>query len=50
VDIFGRNGKQLPRNSDAFHLLSLNYKFYLAFENSNCRNYITEKAYFNAMR
>ncbi|VDK25358.1 unnamed protein product, partial [Taenia asiatica] len=50
VDIFGRNGMQLPRNSNAFHLLSLNYKFYLAFENSNCRDYITEKGYFNAMQ
>ncbi|VDK24991.1 unnamed protein product, partial [Taenia asiatica] len=50
VDIFSRNGTQLPRNSNSFHLLSLNYKFYLAFENSNCRNYITEKVYFNAMQ
>ena len=25
-----------------------NYKFYLAFENSNCLEYITEKVFWNA--
>ncbi|KAH9278310.1 Glycoprotein 3-alpha-L-fucosyltransferase A [Echinococcus granulosus] len=50
VDIYGSKGRQLPHNAEAFHLLSLDYKFYLAFENANCRNYITEKVYFNAMQ
>ncbi|KAH9278317.1 Glycoprotein 3-alpha-L-fucosyltransferase A [Echinococcus granulosus] len=50
VDIYGRNGLKFPPNVKTFHFLSLNYKFYLSFENSNCRNYITEKVYFNAMQ
>lgn len=29
-------------------LLNKNYKFYLAFENSNCRQYLTEKLFKNA--
>uniref|UniRef100_A0A5K3G2F6 Fucosyltransferase n=1 Tax=Mesocestoides corti TaxID=53468 RepID=A0A5K3G2F6_MESCO len=48
VDVYGKNGKQFPPGRDAFKWLSENYKFYLAFENSNCRNYITEKATINA--
>uniref|UniRef100_A0A5K3F9M4 Fucosyltransferase n=1 Tax=Mesocestoides corti TaxID=53468 RepID=A0A5K3F9M4_MESCO len=44
VDIYGRGGRQFPPGRDLFQWLSENYKFYLAFENSNCRNYITEKA------
>ncbi|CDI97887.1 glycoprotein 3 alpha L fucosyltransferase [Echinococcus multilocularis] len=50
VDIYGSNRMQFPPNVDAFHFLSLNYKFYLSFENSNCRNYITKKVYVNAMQ
>ncbi|VDK25996.1 unnamed protein product, partial [Taenia asiatica] len=50
VDVYGRYGKQFPPNVNSFHFLSLNYKFYLAFENSNCRDYITEKVYVNAFQ
>lgn len=32
-----------------FDLLNDDYKFYLAFENSNCKNYITEKLFVNAL-
>jgi hypothetical protein len=30
-------------------LLKTHYKFYLSFENSNCRHYITEKLFVNAL-
>ena len=45
IDIFGRCGKPDPCNWN--HECTLNmvstYKFYLAFENSQCTDYITEK-------
>ncbi|CAC5397943.1 FUT-1 [Mytilus coruscus] len=48
VDVFGRCGKSCssPWNDDScFNDLSKVYKFYLAFENSLCEDYVTEKAY-----
>lgn len=33
-----------------YKLLENDYKFYLAFENSNCKEYITEKFYVNALK
>ncbi|EUB56138.1 Glycoprotein 3-alpha-L-fucosyltransferase A [Echinococcus granulosus] len=50
VDIYGRGNLELVENAHPFQWLSKRYKFYLAFENSNCRNYITEKAFINALR
>ncbi len=50
VDIFGRRNKILPKSEDGFQWLSENYKFYLSFENSNCRDYITEKVSRNALQ
>ncbi|XP_068249644.1 glycoprotein 3-alpha-L-fucosyltransferase A [Palaemon carinicauda] len=52
VDIFGACGtKRCPRSNSAkcFEMLNRDYKFYLAFENSNCRDYITEKFFVNGL-
>ena len=50
VDVFGACGGRFdcPRDAACYRILRQNYKFYLAFENTNCRDYITEKMFFNA--
>ncbi|XP_064601367.1 glycoprotein 3-alpha-L-fucosyltransferase A-like [Liolophura sinensis] len=53
VDIFGDCGsKSCPRSkeADCFQMLSRDYKFYLAFENSNCVHYVTEKLFRNGLQ
>ncbi|XP_058446761.1 glycoprotein 3-alpha-L-fucosyltransferase A [Malaya genurostris] len=52
VDIYGACGTYKCSRSTAekcFEILDRDYKFYLAFENSNCRDYITEKFFVNAL-
>ncbi|XP_065361610.1 glycoprotein 3-alpha-L-fucosyltransferase A [Calliphora vicina] len=52
VDIYGACGnyKCSRVNADkCFEMLDRDYKFYLAFENSNCKDYITEKFFVNAL-
>jgi len=42
-----RNSKRL--SAQDFERMLFRYKFYLAFENAHCQDYITEKAFYNAL-
>jgi len=43
VDVYGKCGKPCPTVSDCRQYVYSTYKFYLAFENSLCDEYVTEK-------
>ena len=48
VDIYGHCGNHECPDGDCLKYISENYKFYLSFENSLCKDYVTEK-FFKAM-
>jgi alpha-1,3-fucosyltransferase len=43
VDVYGNCGKPCPKGVNCREMIASKYKFLLAFENSFCRDYITEK-------
>jgi hypothetical protein len=46
VDVYGKCGKSCPNVPDCRQHVYSTYKFYLAFENSLCDEYVTEKFFF----
>nr|VZI23734.1 unnamed protein product [Spirometra erinaceieuropaei] len=51
VDVYGQGRRYCPPGRDVcLRQLAIQYKFYLAFENSDCEDYVTEKLFVNALK
>ncbi|XP_064093213.1 alpha-(1,3)-fucosyltransferase C-like [Macrobrachium nipponense] len=50
IDVYGGCGQhRCPRSENCYKMLERDYKFYFSFENSICKDYVTEKI-FNVLR
>ncbi|CAF0745101.1 unnamed protein product [Didymodactylos carnosus] len=49
IDQYGLCTEKRRLSKEEFEKILFNYKFYLAFENSYCLDYITEKVFYNAL-
>lgn len=52
VHVYGKCGSKICRRGgkECFAMLKNDYYFVLAFENSNCRDYVTEKLFLNGLK
>ncbi|XP_022166630.1 glycoprotein 3-alpha-L-fucosyltransferase A-like [Myzus persicae] len=51
VDIYGQcDGLKMIKSDNFLEILDQDYKFYLAFENSNCIDYVTEKFFIDGLQ
>jgi alpha-1,3-fucosyltransferase len=51
IDVYGECGPlRCPKSTDCGAMLDADYKFYMAFENSLCVDYVTEKLFDNLKR
>jgi len=49
INLYGKCGRPCPSDQNCREYISKKYKFFLVFENSICRDYITEK-FFNTLK